>query len=422
VLRDSSSSPETGEGSKSFAEAGDFGSLFEGLTAQRQQDGAKVQISDCSSVPLPINEGEPAAEAVSDIAGSVFVLLEGFLPRALPQTGVLPGNGQERSSDGALSLALQELQQPENKPDLAQSPLPPRMMVSVQHQETHFRPILEGSDAISVTGSPQEAGIDPDQLLPDQPSNQIPRAVLSGGQRRPSDSAMKSPEGPLAITPASVEKNAGSEEHIESLPVEKIETFKPSSLEGKHEEPQGLPPATLHRLTNALGHEVKALTADASIRFAQSDRTPQSISIKASESALRVLNLQLHPAELGTVTVKMKLAGDALEMELHVEKEETAQLLRHDSEKLSALLRGSGYRPDVVSIQVTDSAIPDRSSTPKMQTDMQFQGQSFSQDGASQDERSRNREESYVSTRSEQNKGAESDSALGHLNRGGVYL
>lgn len=419
ALRDASGGSETSEGNGLLPEEG-FESLLEGLTGQHQAEGGKAQSSENTDILLASTENNVAAGAMPDVAGSVFMLLEGLLPRALPQSGSAASEGQGQPSGDSLLPILHDFQQSQDGPDLIKSS--PRLLVSVQHQETHFRPVLEGSDTSLPVESNQDAGtgldISPGVLSKDKAGN----VVASGAQNRSGDFGARNPATPPAVATPPDEEGAAVEAQAETQPVEKAQVLKSTSNEVAHADPQSLPPATIHRLAQALGAEVRAMAAEASLHSSSADRTPKTITIKASESALRVLNLQLHPAELGTVTVKMKLAGDTLEMELHVEREETAQLLRHDSEKLSALLRGSGYRPDVISIQAADGTGPDRSAAPKMQADMQFQGQSFPQGGGNQDERSRSRDKSYASAGAEQHNNAGDDSTMRSHNRGGVYL
>ncbi|MBY0294846.1 MAG: flagellar hook-length control protein FliK, partial [Methylobacterium sp.] len=66
---------------------------------------------------------------------------------------------------------------------------------------------------------------------------------------------------------------------------------------------------------------------------------------------LRILTLQLNPADLGAVTVRMRLRDGDLEMNLGASRAETAELLRKDAGVLADLLRGSGYRPEILTIQ-----------------------------------------------------------------------
>jgi len=70
----------------------------------------------------------------------------------------------------------------------------------------------------------------------------------------------------------------------------------------------------------------------------------------AGEGPLRLLTLQLHPADLGTVLVRMRLRDGQLELSLHASREETAHLLREGGEVLGDLLRQGGYQPERVTI------------------------------------------------------------------------
>jgi len=146
------------------------------------------------------------------------------------------------------------------------------------------------------------------------------------------------------------------------------------------------------------------------------------MSVKASSAVLRVLNLQLQPAELGVVTIRMRLAGESLEMELHVEREETAQLLRNDSEKLSALLRGSGYRPDSINIQVGDAAAQDRAAAHRQSSDFGSQSQSFHQSQAGQDGGHGHRDGQHANERAEVRSNASESSTVRSHNPDSVYL
>lgn len=66
---------------------------------------------------------------------------------------------------------------------------------------------------------------------------------------------------------------------------------------------------------------------------------------------LKILTLQLHPADLGSVLVRMRLQDGRLEMSLRTSREETAERLRKEGDLLSGLLREAGYEPDTVTIQ-----------------------------------------------------------------------
>ena len=71
----------------------------------------------------------------------------------------------------------------------------------------------------------------------------------------------------------------------------------------------------------------------------------------AEAGPLKILTLQLHPADLGSVLVRMRLQDGRLEMSLRTSREETAERLRKEGDLLSGLLREAGYEPDTVTIQ-----------------------------------------------------------------------
>jgi flagellar hook-length control protein FliK len=132
------------------------------------------------------------------------------------------------------------------------------------------------------------------------------------------------------------------------------------------------------------------------------------------------LNLQLNPVELGLVMIKMRLSGDSLEMELQVEKEETAELLRNDAEKLSGLLKNSGYRPDMITIQSTDPTTHDRNTFHRPQ--QESQDQNFHDTAAGQGDPSERRHGSYEAEQAELRDEPKEDLDPGRRSSGGVYL
>jgi chemotaxis protein MotD len=82
-----------------------------------------------------------------------------------------------------------------------------------------------------------------------------------------------------------------------------------------------------------------------------------SSQISTSAPPVKVLHIQLQPAELGTVVVRLSLKHDVLDVEMDASQSGTAHLLQRDREVLLGLLRSSGYLVDGVSVQVAE---PDR--------------------------------------------------------------
>jgi chemotaxis protein MotD len=137
---------------------------------------------------------------------------------------------------------------------------------------------------------------------------------------------------------------------------------------------------------------IAAQLVDAQRSEAQPAQSVRSASL-SSGAPLRVLSIQLQPADLGTVTVRMSLKEDTLELQLEAANPETARLISKDREALSGLLRSAGYLIDGLSVQVTE---PDRTTASAGQQGLQgtqtlLQSSTQSQSGSSQpDARSSN--------------------------------
>lgn len=81
--------------------------------------------------------------------------------------------------------------------------------------------------------------------------------------------------------------------------------------------------------------------------------TVQTLDAKPALSKLKVLQIQLQPDTLGSVTVRMALRADRLELHIEAARAETADLIQRDREMLSSLLRAVGYTADDAQIRVT---------------------------------------------------------------------
>ena len=80
----------------------------------------------------------------------------------------------------------------------------------------------------------------------------------------------------------------------------------------------------------------------------------------SSSRPVTTLKLQLHPAELGSVTVKLTGSGEQLAIEVQVENSEARHRLSTDSEAIVKALRGMGFDIDRITVQQA----PSSSSTP----------------------------------------------------------
>jgi hypothetical protein len=74
-----------------------------------------------------------------------------------------------------------------------------------------------------------------------------------------------------------------------------------------------------------------------------------------AKPVLKILQIQLQPVDLGTVTVRMELKDAEIKLHVQADRPETAEMLRSDQDTLSKLLRSAGYSVDPSSIRVTDA-------------------------------------------------------------------
>jgi chemotaxis protein MotD len=80
----------------------------------------------------------------------------------------------------------------------------------------------------------------------------------------------------------------------------------------------------------------------------------------AGTQVLKVLTVQLHPAELGTVTVRLALRNDALELQIEAGRHDTARLINADRDALCGILRSAGYGVETLTERAID---PTRASS-----------------------------------------------------------
>jgi flagellar hook-length control protein FliK len=69
----------------------------------------------------------------------------------------------------------------------------------------------------------------------------------------------------------------------------------------------------------------------------------------------KVLHIQLQPVELGTVTMKLSLKDNTLQVELEVGRGDTKTLIQNDRDALTALLRSAGYMLEGVDVRLADT-------------------------------------------------------------------
>lgn len=69
---------------------------------------------------------------------------------------------------------------------------------------------------------------------------------------------------------------------------------------------------------------------------------------------VRVLSIDLHPAELGSVSVRMSMHGEVLGVQIEAERPETARMLQSDASALSDMLRTAGVQVDGITVRAAN--------------------------------------------------------------------
>ncbi|MBA9070919.1 chemotaxis protein MotD [Methylobacterium sp. RAS18] len=189
--------------------------------------------------------------------------------------------------------------------------------------------------AVTQPGTPGQTRRDPE-------SRQDRPAAIARPDTMPEHAAVAMPR-PQAEGGARAER-AGSD----AMTIEAPRPDMPLAPTGPQETtgmPTPAPASPLRQIVDAVAAQLPAAPAAMA--------TPSAHPVPASTEAgpLKILTLQLHPADLGSVLVRMRLQDGRLEMSLRTSREETAERLRKEGDLLAGLLREAGYEPEAVTIQ-----------------------------------------------------------------------
>ncbi|MCB8823545.1 flagellar hook-length control protein FliK [Microvirga rosea] len=409
-----------GQNPQGTAEAADFDALLKTLSSKQGESDvqgrkpliiadmrethleiAKMNTLDVpedpdGSVPAPdvgSQEIDPNAREVNDIQFNQFV----FSVQSQPTQGASGRNSSAAEHASSLLEKVIPRRDDSSESIHLKTSSATVMKASVLHQEAHFKPV------VSETSLPRNF----DKELG---SNELP--IEDGSSPQLAASIDETAEKSLVKKSAFDDLAGARKEAVSSSAPTQPETTGSSSHL-----------SNLQRIANAVvADAVNANSAQHNV-LGKGISDTGSIVIKPSDGVLRILNIQLHPVELGVVTVKMRLSGDNLEMELHTDSNETADILRKDTDKLSSLLRGSGYRPDIITIHVTgvdasqEASMEGRQSLPN-----QTSSGGFQQNQAGQDEQPRQLADETGNSRGRGRNNENDEASASARGAGGVYL
>ena len=108
---------------------------------------------------------------------------------------------------------------------------------------------------------------------------------------------------------------------------------------------------TLQKIVDRMASDLPAVTSPESAHVAE---PPSQEFVKSAESRpVRMMTLELDPPNLGSVTIKMRLAGASFEVHLTADRLETKHLLRQERGALADAMQSAGYSFDITAIDHT---------------------------------------------------------------------
>ncbi|WP_026379045.1 flagellar hook-length control protein FliK [Afifella pfennigii] len=166
-----------------------------------------------------------------------------------------------------------------------------------------------------------------------------PAAAATNGEKARGDapSGERKNRDPGVVTPSSTPgEKTGSVEA--ALPKEPVPAANGPALASSQ----------LARIASAIGSQM-ALTPEIQAQRGISGALPFSHAM-AGPGPVKSITIQLHPVELGSVKIELRLGQDGLAVRLEASRAETARMLQQDSQMLSDIIRSSGHDPDSIII------------------------------------------------------------------------
>jgi chemotaxis protein MotD len=211
-----------------------------------------------------------------------------------PDGDITPMVPEWRAPEATLSSVISRLDQPLSSRDDGDTPRPARSQARVEHRA--------------------------DLLTPDEPA--------------------KSPKSDVAP----------EQRFASSLGAVETRSMQPVKVAVREQETHFQPvgqPTLLQKIVDRIAPDLT--TAPTAAPATGADLTPPDMR-RGPDAPIRMLTLQLDPPSMGTVTVKMRLAGDAVEVRLLADRPETTRLLREERGALMDAMQSAGYTFDIASI------------------------------------------------------------------------
>ncbi|MDA9433045.1 flagellar hook-length control protein FliK [Bradyrhizobium sp. CCBAU 51627] len=173
-----------------------------------------------------------------------------------------------------------------------------------------------------------------------------PAADAQAGQAMPQGSDVE-PKG-VPVTPgfeavaANVERAAKSAGR-DALP----ETTKVTVVQQETHLPPVAQFSATQQVTNAVVSELKSSPAPAA------SASPDLVGAQSNspDQPLRILTVNLEPPDLGNVTMRLRLVGNEVSVQLAAERKDTSTMLDQQRDQIRDLMQSAGYVADVAPVQ-----------------------------------------------------------------------
>jgi chemotaxis protein MotD len=293
-------------------------------------------------VAMPTGDVPPAIAAPSAIPVTTAPV-EAAPPRTLP---TMAPSGWDQRPD-----------RPDSLPAVAKA-LPaetvPRTVnvdVNVTRTETHFAPVQQAA-VMPLAANPvlAEKPVTPDRAdIGDSPD---PEQPTGGAKPVRLDVALpragQNPE-------RSVTKGAADRADAEAPQRGgKGDDFTPTVPLSTRGLPHAMQPDTspVRQIADGIAANLASRETD------NSQAAPAAAPRPATEQPVKVLTIQLQPADLGTVTVRMTLKADTMDVQVEVGRRAAARLIDADRDALTSLLRSAGYHVEALTVRAVEQPSP----------------------------------------------------------------
>jgi hypothetical protein len=231
-------------------------------------------------------------------------------------------------------------------------------LVSVAAQETHIAPLVHPALGPVVRYRAERATVADEGAAPEQGAEQGDAELVAA---RVDVLVAGKPVRPSLEQLASVARSASEQGTATNADVELGSSVLPTdrSVSGLADAP--LRAAAAVPLPS---HQVAGQIVATALAVPREEAQPiGTLAAKPlAPSVVKILRLELQPVDLGTITIRMSLKQDALDIRVEASRYDTARMLQRDQDSLAKILTGAGYRIDGMAIitPATDgAAVPD---------------------------------------------------------------